>query len=72
MAMEILRPLIVQAEFIEIKEAMELNSAIRHVQWSELVDPKNFQRISIGIFVHIWTQLSGKCSTRPLILGSLG
>jgi hypothetical protein len=63
---------IVQAEFIEIKEAIELNSAMGHVQWSELVDPKNFQRISIGIFVHIWTQLSGKCSTRPLILGSLG
>lgn len=51
---------IVQAEFVEIKEAMQLNSDMGHVQWGELIEPKNFQRISVGIFVHIWTQLSGK------------
>lgn len=49
----------VQAEYAEIKEAMEVDAAMGRVRWAELVDPQNFQRISCGIFVHIWTQLSG-------------
>ena len=56
---------IVQAEFLEIKEAMQVSSAMGRVQWGELVAPRNFQRISIGIFVHIWTQLSGKRKKSP-------
>lgn len=62
---------IVQAEFLEIKEAMQLNSTMGRVQWGELVEPKNFQRISIGIFVHIWTQLSGNTYSRLLLLGKI-
>lgn len=50
---------IVQAEYTEIKEAMEIDAAMGKVSWKELVDPKSFQRISSGIFIHIWTQLSG-------------
>jgi MFS family permease len=38
---------------------MQIDAAVGHVRWAEVIDPKNFQRISNGVFVHIWTQLSG-------------
>lgn len=50
---------IVQAEYAEIRESVQIDLTMGHVKWAELVDPKTFQRISCGIFVHIWTQLSG-------------
>lgn len=50
---------LVQAEYAEIKEAMEIRRAQGNVRWRELVERKNINRISSGIFVHIWTQLSG-------------
>jgi hypothetical protein len=50
---------IVQAEYAEIQEAIQLDKSLGDVRWSELIAPKNFQRITSGIFVHIWTQLSG-------------
>lgn len=51
--------LLVQAEFAEIKESMQVSHAMGHVCWAELLRRDNIQRIQAGIFVHIWTQLSG-------------
>lgn len=50
---------LVQAEYAEIQEAMQASRDMGAVQWSELVQRDNIQRILAGIFIHIWTQLSG-------------
>ncbi|KIH87056.1 sugar transporter [Sporothrix brasiliensis 5110] len=50
---------LVQAEYMEIQEAMATSRALGAVQWSELVQRDNLQRIMAGIFIHVWTQLSG-------------
>lgn len=48
-----------QAEYAEIQEAMQVSRNMGAVKWSELVEKANIQRIMAGIFIHIWTQLSG-------------
>lgn len=50
---------LVQAEYVEIREAIAIDQSRGDVQWSELIQRENIQRISCGISVHIWTQLSG-------------
>lgn len=50
---------IVQAEVAEIKEAIQLAQAEDNSRWAELFRLDNALRILDGIFVHIWTQLSG-------------
>ena len=50
---------IVQAEYLEIQESMQVSRAMGEVKRSELVQRNNIQRSLAGIFVHIWTQLSG-------------
>ena len=50
---------VVLAEIAEIKESMQIAQAQGHVRWAELYQPANAHRILNGIFVHIWTQLSG-------------
>lgn len=50
---------LVQAEFLEVRENMELSRAMGEVRWAELVHRDNVQRIMAGVFIHIWTQLSG-------------
>lgn len=51
--------LVVRTEFAEIKASIDSSRALGEVHWSELVRRDNIQRILAGIFVHIWTQLSG-------------
>ncbi|KAF3070194.1 MFS glucose transporter mfs1 [Trichoderma lentiforme] len=50
---------IVQAQYAEIRESMAVSESQGEVKWAELIHPDNIHRISNGIFVHIWTQLSG-------------
>lgn len=50
---------VVQEEFAKIQESIELSHAMGKVRWREIVHRDNIQRISAGISVHIWTQLSG-------------
>ena len=50
---------LVQAEFAEIQDGMQVSRAMGDVRWAELVHRENIHRILAGIFVHIWTQLSG-------------
>ncbi|KAJ5601939.1 hypothetical protein N7510_011473 [Penicillium lagena] len=50
---------IVQAQYAEIREAMSISESQGKVRWAELIHRDNIHRISAGIFVHIWTQLSG-------------
>lgn len=50
---------VVQAEIAEIREAMQLAQAQGQVRWAELFHRDNALRIFDGVFVHIWTQLSG-------------
>ncbi|EHK26748.1 uncharacterized protein TRIVIDRAFT_33863 [Trichoderma virens Gv29-8] len=50
---------IVQAQYAEIRESMAVAESQGEVKWAELIHPDNIHRISNGIFVHIWTQLSG-------------
>ncbi|KAL6887164.1 sugar transporter domain-containing protein [Trichoderma longibrachiatum] len=50
---------IVQAQYAEIRESMAVAESQGQVTWAELIHRDNILRISNGIFVHIWTQLSG-------------
>lgn len=50
---------LVQAEYLEIREAIAVGQSRGDVRWSELIQRENVRRISCGISVHIWTQLSG-------------
>lgn len=50
---------IVQAQYAEIREAMSVSESEGKVRWVELIHHDNIHRISAGIFVHIWTQLTG-------------
>ncbi|KAF2101747.1 general substrate transporter [Rhizodiscina lignyota] len=50
---------LVRAEYIEIREAISIDNSRGHVSWSELIQKDNILRVSCGISVHVWTQLSG-------------
>lgn len=42
---------LVQAEYAEIREAIEVDTALADVRWKELMHRDNIQRITAGIFV---------------------
>lgn len=49
----------VQHELSEIRRAIEFENQNSDVSWMELFRPKMFNRLHIGIFTQVWSQLTG-------------
>ncbi|KAI8629981.1 high-affinity glucose transporter [Xylariaceae sp. FL1651] len=50
---------IVAKEMAEIREVIELDRHHADVSWFELVQPRMINRVHIGLFTQIWSQLTG-------------
>lgn len=49
----------VQREMKEIRDEVEYDAKNNDVTWKELLKPKMLNRVHIGVFTQIWSQLTG-------------
>jgi len=55
----------VAREFAEIKEWIHLEKEAANVSYLELIRPRMLNRVHIGLFTQIWSQLTGMVGTTP-------